>query len=469
MDTALMPADEWSKLNFGEVDLKDARRTRRLLAVAEKLAENPAGTLPQALPEWKDLKAAYRLFDQEEVAFTQVLEPHWKRTRQSCMEPGQYLWIEDTTTLDFTNHRALGDVGRIGNDEGRGFFLHTTLVVKIHWLHETTAKLTMVGLAAQHCLVRSDQPTAGEGIRIDRERKKRRFSRARESERWAQVLSQCDDARPEAQCIYVADRESDIYEVFTRCRQRKFDFIIRACQARALANEGGSVFRAAAEGKLMGQIQIALRSRPGVSARTAALELRTATVQLRGPYRPGGKTPPVAVNVVAAKEIDPPKGVDAIHWVLLTSLPMTSLNAALQAVSLYSRRWLVEEYHKALKSGARIESSQLEKRSRIEALLSILSLVALRLLETKLLMEAQPNQVITAQDIDPNLLRLLEKKFGKPPSGWTYRHLLVCIARLGGFLARTNDGDPGWQTIWRGWHRLMIMLDGIELSQNKCG
>jgi hypothetical protein len=265
----------------------------------------------------------------------------------------------------------------------------------------------------------------------------------------------------------VADRESDIYEVFGRCRERQFDFLIRANQARALAEDDRSVFQAVAAGQSMGCLQIALRSRPGVAARTATLEVRTITVKLRGPYRPGGATPPVEVNVVEAHEVNPPKGVQAIRWVLLTSLPIHNLKAALQAVSLYACRWLIEEYHKALKSGAQIEQRQLEKRRRIEVLLGILAVVALRLLDTKLLVSSSPERPVLPGEIGPEALLLLEAKFGKPKHSWTHPHLLVCLARLGGFLARKHDGDPGWQTIWRGWRRLIIMAEAVDLINDQ--
>ncbi len=465
-----MPADEWAREQFGEADLKDERRTRRLLAVAAQLAENPSGTLPQAMPEWKDLKAAYRLFDLPDVTFERVLQPHWLKTREACLLPGQYLWIEDTTTLDFSHHPALTDIGRIGDDHGRGFFVHSTLALRVEWVDKTSPKLTLLGLAGQSCWVRSDEPTGGDAAQLDREKKKRRLSRPRESQRWARVLDECPSIPPQAQCIYVADRESDIYEVFGRCRQRGFDFLIRANQARALAGDDRSVFQAASQGQLLGQIAVPLRSRPGQAGRTAVLEVRTQTVKLRGPYRPGGASAPVAVHVVDAQETGAPAGVEPIRWVLLTSLPVPTSQEAVRAVSLYARRWLIEEYHKALKSGAQIERTQLEKRRRIEALLGILAVVALRLLDTKLLVQDNPDQPITPQTIGPEVLQLLETKFGRPETGWTHRQLLVCIARLGGFLARKHDGNPGWQTIWRGWHRLLIMTEALQLHhQSKCG
>ena len=276
-------------------------------------------------------------------------------------------------------------------------------------------------------------------------------------------MSECPKATPQAQCIYVADRESDIYEVFGRCQQRAFDFIIRANQARALDGDDRSIFEAVAAAQALGGLELTLRSRPGIAARTTQMEVRTTSVKLRGPYRPGGVTSPVEVKVVEVREMNVPKGVQGVRWVLLTTLPINTLTEALKVVSLYSKRWLIEEYHKALKSGAQIEQRQLEKRRRIEILLGILAVVALRLLDTKLLTNSSSDRLLTPEEIGPEALLLLEAKFGRPNNEWTHSQLLVCVARLGGFLARKHDGDPGWQTIWRGWRRLLIMVEAVEL------
>jgi hypothetical protein len=117
-------------------------------------------------------------------------------------------------------------------------------------------------------------------------------------------------------------------------------------------------------------------------------------------------------------------------------------------VGHYTARWWIEEYHKALKSGAGVENSQLERAGRLEALIAVLAVVAVRLLSAK-------------------MLALLEKKLGTPKGGWTNQNVMVAIARLGGFLARKHDGSPGWQTIWRGWQRLMWMCEGLETLQLK--
>jgi len=123
MQTTLMDAKEWAMIEFSGAQLGDVRRTRRLVEVAARLAENPRGTLPGTFPRWSDLKAAYGLLSNEQVTHGNVMDPHWARTRQACQERGEYLLVEDTTELDFTSHQAAEGLGRIGNDGGRGLYL----------------------------------------------------------------------------------------------------------------------------------------------------------------------------------------------------------------------------------------------------------------------------------------------------------------------------------------------------------
>ena len=171
------------------------------------------------------------------------------------------------------------------------------------------------------------------------------------------------------------------------------------------------------------------------------------------------------MNVLEAREINPPADVrEPIHWVLLSSWPIETFEQALRAVSAYAERWKIEEYHKALKSGVNVEESQLSNAASLKVLIGILAIVAVRLLNMKLLAQSQPDQRLQMGEIGPEPLAILEKKFGKPKVEWTYATLVIAIARLGGFLARKNDGLPGWITIWRGWHRLMAMLDGYLLA-----
>jgi hypothetical protein len=468
MQTSLLTCTQWAEHYFGGVDLGDCRRTRRLVKVAAELARHPSGTLPSALPKWKDLKAAYRLLDNRAVTLGKVLLPHWQQVRRCCAGPGDYLLIEDTTVLDFSAHHSLQGVGRIGDDAGRGINLHSTLAFRIERWKDQRPELSLLGLAGQYPWVRAEELTRG-NVRAGYEKKKRRFSRARESERWGQVLSELSAPTQGNRRIYLADREGDIYEAFERASAAGCDFIIRACQNRALLESEASLFEAASEPAELGRYTLQLRARPGAAARTATIAVRATAVVLRPPYRAGHRPPARELFVVEAREVDARATDQEIRWLLLTSLNCGRYHEARRIIELYACRWLIEEYHKALKTGAGIEHSQLEEGRRIEALLGILSLVAVRLLDLKLQAAASPDAALSARQIEPEALQILEAEFGVPPGGWSQRYLWLAVARLGGFLGRKSDGSPGWQTLWRGWYRLQSMTEGAKLFRKNCG
>ena len=195
-------------------------------------------------------------------------------------------------------------------------------------------------------------------------------------------------------------------------------------------------------------------------------------MRARGPERPGGNKPDFTVKVVEVREVHAPAGVEPLHWLLLTSLPCGRRVEMRRIVARYATRWWVEEYHKALKSGAKVEESQLEHGYRLESLVAVLAIVAVRLLNAKWLARARADEAVDEAVFGPSALAILAAWHGPPKNGWTHRSVLVAVARLGGFLARRHDGLPGWETIWRGWQRLMWMCQGLEIVKpkgKKCG
>jgi hypothetical protein len=466
--SALLSPAAWAAHEFGTADLGDIRRTRRLEKLATALATRPSGTLPQALPAWKDLKAAYRLFSQGQASPEGILTPHWDRTRAACREPGESLLIEDTSELDYTAHPSAEDLGFIGDGRGRGLLLHSTLAVRVEdWSAEEEPAGLVAGLLGQQCWTRQGPP----GKRR-RETWRPRVSRPRESQRWAQVVEAVGPPPTGCVWIFVADREADFYEPIERCQRRQWDFVIRAYRDRALVEQPEHLKAAVARQPVRGRMTVKLRARPGQAARTATVEVRTGTVQCQGPERRGGPRPSFTVNVVEAREVDAPAGGEPLHWWLLTSLSCESWTAVRRIVARYAARWWVEEYHKALKSGAQVEASQLERTYRLESLVAVLAVVAVRLLNAKHLARTRPDAPVDAAVFGPRALALLTAQFGRPAEGWTHRATLRAVARLGGFLGRQHDGMPGWQTIWRGWQQLLWMCQGVELLQPKgkrCG
>jgi hypothetical protein len=460
MNTSLLPPAQWAQNEFGFAQLGDPRRNKRLVKIGEKLAANPGGTLPQAFPEWAELKAAYRFFDLPQARFDRILAPHVERTVQSCRQPGEYLIIEDTTLLDYSKHPRTQGLGRIGDGQGRGFELHSALAMRVEaWTLEQRPEATVVGLLGQRCLVPKAAPKG--------ETRWERLERPRKSERWTKALQQAGGPPAGCQWIYVADREADCYETIQSCREHEVDYVIRNCQDRRLAQPVGHVRAQVAKAPLLGRTAVEVRARGGQPARTAVVEIRSVRVDLDAPYRPGGRPEPLrGVWIVEVKEVSPPEGVaEPLHWVLLTSLPCVTFAQAQRVVGRYSARWWIEEYHKALKTGAGVQDSQLEQGYRLEGLIAVLAVVAVRLLSAKMLARSRPDSFEAVESFGPEILTLLEKKVGLPKGGWTNRSLIRSVAHLGGFIGRKSDGEPGWQTIWRGWQRLMWMCAGVNLME----
>jgi hypothetical protein len=465
MSTTLLPPAQWAQQEFAFAQLGDQRRNQRLVNIAEHLAANPSGTLPQAFPDWAELKGAYRFFGQRGVSFDTVLTPHVERTRQRCRQPGEYLLIEDSTLLDYSAHEAAG-LGVIGDGAGRGFELHSTLAVEVQaWTLASRPEGTVVGLLAQQC--RRPRPApAGET-------RGQRLSRPRKSQKWAAGIKAAGVPPAGSRWTFVGDREADIYEVLRDCPGQGVDFVIRSCQDRRLAAGAGHLQTALAQAAVLGKTTVEVRGPKGQAKRTAIVEVRRVRVSLDGPWRPGQWQEPLPeIGVVEVREVDVPAGMsEPLHWILLTSLACATWAEAQRVVGYYTGRWWIEEYHKALKSGTGVEASQLEEADRLEPLIAILAVVAVRLLNTKMLARSQPDSLAAGQSFGPEMLALLETKFGPPPGGWTNRNLIRALARLGGFIGRKSDGEPGWLTIWRGWRRLAWMCEGVNLIENskRCG
>jgi hypothetical protein len=458
----LCPAAFWG------AELGDERRTRRLIQVATAFAQGgggeAGGTITSVIRDWHQAKAAYRLLDRPQVNHQAVLAGHFALTLEATAAPGEYLLIEDSSVLAYPGLKQTRGLGPIGEDYTRGLWMHSTLVVKMDWEKD---QQELLGLLGQRVWARP-LPGAGSG-QGSKQGRRRRWAGAsagapggRESERWMAALEAAGGPLGDTRWTYVADRESDIYECFQSAFVNGWSYVIRAAHPRALAGRwaGSDLFAAAGAAPLRGTFQLEL-PRQG---RTARLQVRSTSLELRGPLRPGGRLENHTTNVVEVREIDPPNGQEPLHWVLLTDYPVDTLEQCLRVVRAYRCRWLVEEWHKAMKSGLKVEASQLSDARRLSALIAILSVVAVFLVQHKLAARTDPQAPLPSGEVDPTMLTVLRKidpPRGRPTRGWFW----IAIAKLGGFPARKGDGHPGWLTLWRGWQTLMILMRGHELAR----
>ncbi len=454
----------WAQQQFGDCDLGDKRRTKRLVKMAEQIANNPAGSFPDQMERWGDVKAAYRLFDRDDVTFESIASPHWEATRQR--ESGSYLILNDTTEIDFGKDRKVQGLGPTGKGTGRGFLLHNALML------DAQSK-AVLGLAGQRVHYR--KPAS------KKENTSQRLRRKRESEVWGRLIDQMGPAQGDSQSIHVCDRGADNFEVFCHLVKNRCDWVIRTCSMHRIilttANEKMPLSGFLETLSAIGEYALYVRSRDRQPARTARLEVRIGALRMpvprqKSPYVRKLKPRPIPMWIIGVREVDAPKGVEPIEWLLYTSLPVTTFEDAWRIIEYYEARWLIEEYHKALKSGCRVTARSLRTPARLEAMAGLLSVVAVRLLQLKSLARTDPARP-ARQVVPPLWLAMLRaaRKNRLPASELTVGEFYRELAKLGGFLGRRHDGEPGWITIWRGWEKLNTLVRGAELAAQlkKCG
>jgi hypothetical protein len=455
MDPFVLDAQTWATTQFAAADLHDKRRTVRLVLLATQITAHPSGSFPEQTESWNDLRAAYNLFDTEEVTFQAIATPHWELTKRTKGE--RLLIIEDTTEIVYGPHAQVTGLSPVGSGIGQGFHLHSGLMV-------STEDDRVHGLAGQ--LIHHRQP-APKG-----ESRTQRLNRDnRESQIWCQLVNQIGSP-PQGTCwVHVVDRGADDFEFFNSCQHTQTDWVARAkaLTRNIVTPEGGKIalksyLRTLPEA---GSFTMKLRARPKQPARNAKLVvafgmLSMPTPILISPSLKKRKPEPILMCVVWVREVDAPQGVDPIDWVLYTSLPVESFESAMVIVGHYEKRWLIEEWHKVLKTGMRVEDRQLKTSERLEAMMGVMSVAAVRLFQLKGEARTAPERP-AEEVVPPKYVRALKavRKI-RAAAELTVGRFFRELAQLGGFLGRRSDGEPGWITIWRGWDKLQTMIRGAE-------
>lgn len=448
---------QWASETFLDCNLGDPRRTKRLLKVAEGMLDAPDQSLPSQFSDWADLKAAYRFFDTERVTFDAICLPHWEQTRKT--KPGRYLLISDTTDLNFTGHASTEGLGMLGDGKGRGIQLHPCLTYSLD-------EKQVVGLAGAVTHYRVFKPK--------KETRAQRLARNRESDIWGKIVDKVGSAPDGSQWIHVFDRGGDYFEAMCRVQLTGNDWVIRASKLnRKVLNfrgENVTLSQAVEEATKLGTFTMELRSTPRHAARTASLTVSYCEVTFPAPVHksPWLKQCPIKelkMRVVIAQELDPPKGNRPIRWIILTSLPVECFDDAWTVLEYYEHRWMIEEYNRVAKSGCSIEMHALRTAERLEAIVGLTSVIAVRLFQLKYIGRNQP-EAKAATHVPSTWLQGL--KLMRPKiklTEMTVYEFFRQLAILGGFIGRKHDGEPGWQTIWRGYLKLHQTNVGIELGK----
>jgi hypothetical protein len=476
VSTHQAPPDLWARQQFQGIRLGHCARRERIVSYAQALATHPGKTIPELFPRKYDIDAIYDLLDRREATPDAIQAGHRRWVRAELHTCGRYLLFEDTSYVSFSHRQVpvagLGPIGRSA-DKGQGFLLHSLLAVRVPDLARPDARghrppFEVVGLADQQYLVRAPRP---EGEPSDAS--KRRLHRDRESRRWIDSGHRLGPAPADAavRWVRVADREADIYEYMKSCKDLGHGFLVRMSQDRIALDPAddqrlGTVFEHAAAAEPAGGMYLDLRARPGQPARRAELLLSFGRVRVRSPWRPGlapGAGEPVDCWFVRVWEPTPPPGVEPLEWDLYTDQPIASLEDAVSAAMDYAARYLIEEFHKGLKTGMKAEALQMETAHRLFAAIAVMSVVALRLLDLRELGRRLPEAPAACSGLSGAEREILEQAVGQVLT--TVASVLLAVGRLGGHMNRRSDGMPGWLTLWRGMNKLRLLVQGARLAR----
>jgi len=262
-----------------------------------------------------------------------------------------------------------------------------------------------------------------------------------------------------------ARSSADFFEFITEAADLGAHFLIRARSNRLFVPEDSdgfaSILEALGAAPVLGELTVQIPSNGKRKARTARVAVRVAPVTLKAPWRRGkakrsGSTESLSVPVIAVTEEQPPAGIEAISWVLLTDLPVKDFDSATEKVEWYGERWGIETWHKTLKSGCKAEDCRLEDAERLKRHLALFSIIAVRLMYVTYVARAQPDlpatQVFSSAEIEALHVRV--KQTLPPPDPPTLREAVRMLGGLGGHLGRKCDKEPGITVLWGGFMRL---------------
>jgi hypothetical protein len=440
----------WTNEEFAGLDLGDARLNKRARTLMGTFAAKPAASIPEACDSWSETCAAYRFLSNPDVTWEGILAPHWARTQERMGAHAVVLCIQDTTELDF-NGQEIAGLGPLNYEARRGMYLHPTYAV--------TPEREPLGMLDAWMWAREQR--GADGVRPGQ----------KESRRWVEgyerVAEQAAEL-PGTRLVYVADREADMVEMMRRARDlgTPADWLVRAKHDRCLADgEGVRLWDAVTAGVPLGEISFTLDGRAKQKPREVRQQLWARPVLIGD-----GKKGQIEATCIVAREVNAPAGVKPVEWRLLTNRAATTLEQASELIDWYRARWEVEIYFNVLKNGCEVEELQLSAIDRLERALALFMVVAWRVAYLMRKGRTCPD-LDAALFFDPDEIcgAHLLTELTMPATPPTLNEVVRLIAKIGGFLGRRGDGEPGVKTIWKGLDQVHASAETLRALREGLG
>lgn len=444
---------------FQNATINDQRLINRLTLTATILEKEPEKSIPEACQDWATIKGAYKLFGNPKVTPIAILSGHRHQTIKRMLEHNLVLIIQDTSSLDFTGHpktKGLGPYTTTPNSIG--LLMHTASVV--------TPQGVPLGLLAQDIWARDQKQ---KGKKLDHHKLP---IESKESYKWIRTLeSSMKDVPSSVATVTVADREADIFELFKYANENQHHFLIRAVQNRRVTEEHKLLRSQIENTPIAGQceVEIPRKSEQNVPPRTVRLNISFCPVTLRL-ANSSKDSATIKLYAVLAKEVTACETDEAIEWLLLTNMPVNNLQDAVEKVGWYRQRWKIERFHYVVKVGCKIEELQLQTSQRLTNAITLYSIIAWRLLWMMYQSRETPDapcSIIFDKKEWQILSCIINKTSAPPKKAPTVREAVRSLAKLGGFIGRKGDGEPGAKVLWRGYQKLnefIMFTESIQLS-----
>jgi hypothetical protein len=446
-------ATAWAEAEFGHATLGDVRRTRRIVDMAGQLATQPAGRISAAFPDAADREAAFRAVENDHYSYEDLGWSMRQATAQRAAAFSEVIVPIDGASLAVAyDGPGFGPVSNKGH--GNGVQAMTALALAPDGVP--------LGILGQQMWTRSSEHSPAN-------RRDKRPIEERETGNWLTVMSQAREAlrrhAPSTKPWFQLDRGGDCATVLLHALGA--DVTVRACYDRCVT--GGKLWAKAAAGTYLGKYNLRI-AKPSTAPRIATIFVRARPVELilRMGLRGRGPVQLTRMWVVEARELG--TGCDRVLWRLLTTKPVTTFATAYQVISAYTRRWRIEEFHRAWKSGAcGIEQSWLRQLEHYCKWATLLAAVAARLERIKLLSRTEPErsalEEFTRDEIDATILLRKPKgvELGATP---TLGQVTLWIAELGSYTGKSSGGPPGITVITRGFARVEAAAEAIVALRN---
>jgi len=482
----------WVEDEFRTLDLNDHRLDRRVRLVVHRLSQKPGHKFTTACPNRAERKGAYRLVNNPFANAEHILAAHADATRQRIAEHPVVIISQDTSEADLTRpNEQVQDAGPLNESDRLGLYFHHLLALTPERIPLGTLQSTIWARDPEAFALPADKKAA---------LRKQKSIEEKESFRWlAGYRTACAvaNACPDTQVIIASDSEGDIYECIDEGQRpagegrRKADWIIRACQDRAVVLDGDAqdkdnkvrtrhLFEQVAQAPVLQRLTLEISKRKAKSkdgrkrkqprsARQAVVSVQAAQVTLRGPARPGGALEDITVNAVLLREEQPPAGEPPIEWLLLTNLPIDGVAAVLRVIEYYCCRWQIEIYFRVLKSGCQVETSQLETAEAFSSWLVMNMIVAWRVMYLMMLGRECPQwpaECVLEED-EWQAVYAVVKGEAPPEQSPPLGEMVRLIATLGGYQGRPSDGPPGPRAMWIGMQRMTDLAQGWRAQRKQ--